>query len=256
MIFIATLFMILALETAVSASDNASVADIQEQNITLDSWHPQVIEYLYVNDTVNRTVRYSITTSEQLNSSFWTVDGEPVESGGDGSTYYHEHIWDNLNRGLHIVNFKGNSQKSLIGFQWYVNVHEIGGRVDGSIFDIIDDSIESHAIEINIYMFRFGILDENGRYGFVSQKARKIHDEIETRQMKRQALGLDFKSGNITFEEYVAAIKQVQKETRFYMRLSKEFANIIRSELNNEELAKEFENFSLTEEDWEWHERV
>ncbi len=255
MIFIAALFMILALETPASASDVAR-ADIQEHNITLDSWYPQVIEYLYVNDTVNRTIKYSITTSEQINSSHWTVDGEPVDSGGDGSTYYYEHTWDNLNRGLHIVNFEGINQNSLIEFRWYVNVHEIGGRVGGSIFDIIDDSIESHAIEINIYMFRFGILDENERYGFMSQKARKMHDEIETRQMKRQALSLDFKAGNITFEEYAAAIKQVQKETRFYMKLSKEFANIIRYELNDEEAAKEFENFSLTEEDWEWHERI
>ncbi len=256
MIIIAALFVILALVIPASASDVASRADIHEHNITLDSWYPQVIEYLYVNDTVSKTINYSITTSELLNSSRWTVDGEPVDSWGNGSTYYYEHTWDNLNRGLHIVNFEGISQKSLIEFRWYVNVYEIGGRVDGSIFDIIDDSIESHAIEINNYMFRFGISGEDDRYGFISQKARKMRDEIETRQMKREALHLDFKDGNITFEEYVAAIKQVQKETRFYMRLSKEFANIIRSELDNEEHAKEFENFSLTEEDWEWHERV
>lgn len=218
------------------------------------SWYPQVIEYIYINDTVSETIEYSVTTSEQVTQSRWAVDGQPVEGGVNGSTYYYERTWGNQDRGFHTVNYNGNYSGVQIEFRWYVNVYEIGGHVEGSIFDVIDDSLDNHAIEIKIQMFRYGISGEDNYSEFTARKARQMQDEIAARQMIRESLSKEFKAGNIGFEEYVAAMKHVQKEARFYMKLSTELANITRSQLNNEKLGREFENFSLTEEDWVWHE--
>ncbi len=255
MTFIAALIMIYALSVPSYASSAVpqEQIDVKEQNLVPDSWYPQVIEYVYVNDTFNETIEYSITTSEQLTESRWTVEGQPVEGGTEGGKYYHKHTWDNMNRGLQTVIFKGSHGGSLIEFRWYVYVHEIGGNADGNIFDVIDDSIESHAIDINIRIFRYGISSKDDPFEFTAQKTRQMHDEIAAHQMKREELNVEFKAGNITFDEYVAAMKRVQKEVRFYMKLSKELANIARSELHNEELGREFENFSITEDDWAWH---
>lgn len=238
---IAALIIMLAFTLPVSAS-------------TIVSWYPQVVENIYVNDTVSETVEYSVTTYEPLTQSSWTVDGQHVKGGVDGSVYYYERTWDKLNRGFHTVNVNGNYSGGLVEFRWYVNVYEIGGNVDGNIFDVIDDSIDDHALDIKVRMFRYGISGEGNHSEFTARKARQMQDEITARQMKRESLHKQFKVGNIKFEEYAASMKDVQKETRFYMKLSKELANITRSELNNEELGREFENFSLTEDDWAWNE--
>lgn len=218
------------------------------------SWYPQVIEHIYVNDTVSETIEYSVTTSEQGVQSRWTVDGQPVDGGVNGSTYYYERTWDNRNRGFHTVNFNGNYSGAPVEFRWYVNVFEIGGHFEGSIFDVIDDSLNDHVLDIKVRMFMNGISSEDNQSEFAATKARQMQDAISTRQMKRESLSKEFKDGNIKFEDYVATIKQVQKEARFYMKLSTELAKITRSQLNNEEAGREFENFSLTEEDWAWHE--
>ena len=218
------------------------------------SWYPQVIEHIYINDTVNQTIEYSVTTSEKVTQDRWTVDGKPFEGGVDGNNYYYERTWDHQDRGFHTVNFNGNYSGTQIEFRWYVNIYEIGGHVDGSIFDVIDDSLDAHAIEIKIQMFRYAISGEDNYSEFTSRKARQMQDEITARQMKRESLTEKFKAGNIKFEEYAAAMKHVQRETRFYMKLSTELAKITRSQLNNEDLGREFENFSLTEDDWVWHE--
>jgi hypothetical protein len=217
------------------------------------SWSPQVIEYIYVNDTVSETIEYSVTTSDLVTQSRWTVDGQPVDGGVDGNTYYYNRTWENRNRGFHTVNFNGNHSGAQVEFRWYVNVYEIGGHAEGSIFDIIDDSLDDQALNIKVRMFRYGISGEDNQTEFASRKARQIQDAITSSQMKRESLTKEFKEGNIKFEEYVAAMKQVQKEGRFYMKLSTELADITRSQLNNEELGREFENFSLTEKDWAWH---
>ncbi len=218
------------------------------------SWYPQVIEHIYINDTVSETIEYSVTTSEQVTQDRWIVDGKPFEGGVDGNTYYYERTWDNQDRGFHTVNFNGNYSGTWIEFQWYINVYEIGEHVQGSIFDVIDDSLDAHVIEIKKQIFRYELSNEDNYSEFIALKARQMQDEITVRQMRRESLTEEFKSGNITFEEYVAAMKHIQKEVRFYMKLSTELAKITRSQLNNEDLGREFENFSLTEEDWVWHE--
>lgn len=218
------------------------------------SWYPQVIEHIYINDTVSETIEYSVTTSEHVTEDRWTVDGKPFEGIVNGNTYYFERTWENQDRGFHIVNFNGNYSGTWIEFRWYVNVYEIGGHVEGSIFDVIEDSLDAHAIEIKKQMFRYAISGEDNYSEFTALKARQMQDYIKALQMRRESLTEKFKAGNITFEEYVAAIKHAQREARFYMKLSIELAKITRSQINNEDLGREFENFSLTEEDWLWHE--
>ncbi len=267
MIRIAALLLTLSLVLPITTSSAVSLnqADIpnismnkitQENKNNIISWYPQVIEYLYVNETKVETVEYSITFREQMAESRWTLDGHSVDGSNDSKKNYYLHTWDEASRGFHKVTYEGITDGHKTEFKWYVNVYEIGGDGDGSIFDVISDMLENHAMELKIRGFRDILSNNDNQVEFAAQNARWLHDEISERQMKREVLDLDFRNANITFEEYVAARKKVQAETRYYMKLSQEMAGIIRNEFNNEELGREFENFSFTDNDWAWSEQV
>jgi hypothetical protein len=228
----------------------------QEKKNNIISWYPQVIEYLYVNETKVETVEYSITFQEQMAESRWTLDGHYVNGSNDNNKNYYLHTWDEASRGVHKVTYEGITAGHRTEFKWYVNVYEIGGDGDGSIFDFISDMLENHAVELKIRRFRDQLSKNDDQVDFAAQNARWLHNKISEGQMKRELLDLDFRNANITFEEYVVARKKVQGETRYYMKITQQMAGIIRNEFNNEELGKEYENFSFTEDDWAWSEQV
>ncbi len=228
----------------------------KESKNNIISWYPQVIEYLYVNETKVETVEYSITFQEQMAESRWTLDGYSVEGSNDNFKNYYLHTWDEASRGSHIVKYEGLTAGHKTEFKWYVNVYEIDGDGDGSIFDVISDILENHAVELNIRRFRDQLSKNDDPVDFAAQNAVRLHNEISERQMKREVFDLDFRNGNITFEEYVAARKKIQVETRYYMKIAQEMATITRNEFNYEEPGTEFENFSFTEDDWAWSEQV
>jgi hypothetical protein len=66
-ILLVTLIVMLSLSLA-GASDIDSRGS---GRAGLLSWSPPVVDYMYVNDTVNRTVIYSITTSGQMAVHAW-----------------------------------------------------------------------------------------------------------------------------------------------------------------------------------------
>lgn len=45
-----------------------------EKNTAVLSWSPQVVDYVYVNDTESRIIAYSITTSLPMEVNSWTLD--------------------------------------------------------------------------------------------------------------------------------------------------------------------------------------
>ncbi len=257
---IATLLLTLSLVFQMDTSSAVSLTQVDIPDISIKnniiSWHPQVIEYLYVNETKVETVEYSITFQEQMSDSRWTLDGHSVDGSNDKNKNYYIHTWDEAGRGFHIVNYEGINAGHKTEFKWYVNVYEIGGDSDGSIFDVINDMLENHAVELKIRMFRDQFSNNDDSVEFAAQNIRWLHDGISERQMKREVLDMDFRNGNITFEEYVAARKKVQAETRYYMKLAQEMARIISNEFHNEDLGMEFENFSFTKDDWAWSEGV
>ncbi|MBU3968513.1 MAG: hypothetical protein KKG76_14270 [Euryarchaeota archaeon] len=264
MIRIAVFLLTLSLALTITTSSGISLNQVDIPNISINnitknniiSWYPQVIEYLYVNETKVEAVEYSITFHEQIAESRWTLDGHSVDGSNDNNKYYYLHTWDEASRGFHKVTYEGITAGHKTEFKWYVNVYEIGGDGDGSIFEVISDMLENHAVELKLRRFRDQLSNNDDQVEFGAQNVRWLHDEISERQITREVLDLDFRNGNLTFEEYVASRKEVQVETRYYMKLAQEMAGIIRNEFNNQELGREFENFSFTEEDWAWSEQV
>ncbi len=222
-----------------------------KKNATLLSWSPQVVDYVYVNDTVSETVEYSITTAEAMTSTNWTVDGTPVTGDADGNTYFHTHTWDNnsVNNsvGFHTVIFKGSNAGTRVEFRWYVNVYEIGGYRGGSLFDVIDDALENHVTDLKIRMFKYKIAKHGGKSDIAAQKVNQLHDEIAKRQMTREALRMEFKAGNITIQQYTAALKQVQRDAKSNSRLAEGMAKVAIEDLKDEESGKQFKNLSEIE---------
>lgn len=105
------------------------------ENGIILSWEPeQIVDYIYVNDTVTETIKYSITTSVPMENPTWTVDGIPVTGTESGYTYSYTRTWDNQSIGPHKIVFTGNNSESLVVFKWYVNVYEIVSTVEGAIF--------------------------------------------------------------------------------------------------------------------------
>jgi len=219
-----------------------------KKNATILSWSPQVVDYVYVNDTVSETIEYSITIAEKLTTFNWSFDGKPVTGDTDDGTYSYEHTWVNDSVGFHTVIFKGSSANTSIEFRWYVNIYEIDGYRGGSLFDVIDDALENHVTDIKIRMFKYKIAKNGGGKSAISaQKVNQLHDEIAKRQMSREALREEFKAGNITVQQYVAAIKQVQRDAKFNSKLAKEYAKIAKEDLKDEKSGKELENISKLE---------
>ncbi len=246
---------------AYGSNDNGSTQHIEwyinvlekegkKKNATILDWYPEVVDYVYVNGTVNETIEYSITTFEKMTMFNWTVDGTPVTGNAVDNMYYYKHTWDNNSRlGAHTIVFKGSNNDTMVEFRWYVNVYRIGEEEygSGSIFDIIDDALESHFTDIKIRMFKYKIAKHAGKSEIAVNKVNQLHDEIAKRQMTREALRTEFKAGNITAENYTAAMKQVQREAKYNTKLAKGYAKISIEDLKDDKSKEDFKNISEME---------
>lgn len=218
-----------------------------EENESILSWSPEMYHSVYVNDTVSETIEYSISTVEPMTVSNWSIDGVPVVSAGD-DPYSYNHTWDNASIGSHTVTYQGNNNGSNVEFTWYVDVLEIDGVEGGSLIDIIDEALENHATDIKIRMFKEKVAKNGGgNSAFAAQMVNQLHDGIARRQMTREAMRMEFKAGNITVQEYVAALKYVQRDAKYNVKLAKGLAKIAKEDLNNETISGEFENISQME---------
>jgi hypothetical protein len=148
--------------------------------------------------------------------------------------------------GAHTVSFKGNNSDTKVEFRWYVNVYREGTYSGGNLFDIIDEALDNHITDLKIRLFKYKVSKGNGKSDFAAQKVNQLHDEIAKRQMTREALRKEFQAGNITIEEYVAALKQVQRDAKYNSKLAKGYANIVKDNKDNES-EKEFKNISEIE---------
>lgn len=208
-----------------SISWNVTVTTVTEKS-TILFWEPgQIVDYIYVNDSVTETIKYSITTSVPIADPEWTVDGIPVTGTKSGNTYSYTHTWDNESLwSSHKIIFTGSYDNSPVFFKWYVNVYEIGDYSGGpNIFGIIDDALRNHATDVKIRMEKRK-MHEMGDKGneYLAQKVNLLHDEIDKRQSIRAALRNDFKSGKISRQEYVAALQQAQADARYNKKIVQE----------------------------------
>jgi len=246
LIIILLLLGVLALPA--SASEIISGGNIKT-NATILEWSPQATDYVYVNSTVNGTIEYYITTAESITVYNWSVDGKPVDGDVDGNIYFYTHTWDNDSIGFHKVNFKGNNSGTKIEFQWYVNVYEIEGYRGGELFDVMDNTLENHYAQIKIRMFKDKIAKHGSNSAIAVQMVNQLHDEIAKRQMTLEDLKIEFKAGNITIEEDVAALKRAQLDAKYNAKIAKEMANISKEVIKDEDSGKKFDKLLEIEND-------
>ena len=230
----------------------------RENNIILFS-SPQVVDYVYVNDTITEAITYSITTSESLENISWTVinltDVVNTNDGKvSGNTYSYDHTWDINNVGSpHKVIVNGSYNDSQVKFTWYVNVYEIGDYSGGHhIFGIIDGALRNAGDDVKIRMEKRKVLklgDKGQEY--LARKVNLLHEEIDKRQSTRAALLNDYKSGKISNEEYVAALQQAQIDAKSNQKMAQGYAKIAKSEMRNEKHSIELFNVSETGKDTE-----
>ncbi len=210
------------------------------------AWSPQVVDYIYVNDTISETIEYSITTVKPMTTVKWSKDGLSVEGDSTDNSYTYTKNWTNNDLGFHTIIFKGSNADTNVEFRWYVNVYEIDNYKGGSLFDVIDDALDNHATDIKVRMFKSKIAKNGYKSNVVTQKVNQLHDEISMRQMTREALRKEFKRGNITIQTYTAALK----ESQFDAKLAQEVAKIAKEELKDEESWKKFEKLSEIDNNW------
>jgi len=217
---------------------NVTVEDEKLESGTPFNYSPQVVDYVYVNDTVSETINYWIITDELMTTVNWTVDGEDkTGSYGDGpNNYTYEHVWDNGSIGLNTVIFTGeNESGSQVEFRWTVNVlnmstYDEGEKINNTnIFDIMDGALNRHMLDIKIRWFKFKVAKHGGNSEFVADKVNQLHKEIAMRQMTREALREDYKAGNIDKDQYVAALKKAHMKEQ---NIKSEIASL--TELENE----------------------
>lgn len=218
----------------------------KRKNATIISWYPQVVDYIEVNSTLNEMIDYSITTFEEMTTYNWSVDGKPVIGYDDGSTYSYTHTWNNSSVGAHTVRFKGNNSDTKVEFRWYVNVYREGTYSGENFFDIIDEALSNHVTDLKIKMFKYKVTKGKGNSEYAAEKVNQLQNEIAKRQIIREALRKEFKAGNITIEEYVAAMKQVELDSKYKSKLAKGYANIAKDH-EDDESEKEFKKISEIE---------
>ena len=208
-------------KVTVPGTDERDEDDHNKINDDIISWYPQVVDYIYVNDTISETIKYSITTALPLTYIRWTEDGTVVDGDTSDNTYNYSRTWDDGDLGFHTITFKGtNDADDEVEFRWYVNVYEINGIRGGNWFDVIDYS------DVKIKMFKY----KRAKYGSNSEKilifVNRLHDSIATRQMTREALRDAFKSGDLSVSEYVAALKQIQRDIKDELKIAKRMNDI------------------------------
>jgi len=223
--------------------NDGSLGHYQEKpankNIIIYSWSPEVIDDVYVNDTVGQNIEYSITTSEKVTDIEWTIDGLEVAGIESGNTSSYMHEWNKVSIGSHTIRIRGSSMGSKVDFRWYVDVQENNGKAGGSVFDVINDMLENELLDIKIRMFKYQI-SKNGDFDIAFQKISSLNDEMGKRRIVRESLRDEFKNGDITIDEYVASLRQAQRETKHDVKFAKEMAKFA-LELKNENLSREFE---------------
>ncbi len=229
-----------------------TVKNVTEDSIIISHTPKEIVDYIYVNDTISETITYSITTSVQMDDHKWTVDGIPVTGNVSGNNYSYNHVWNNKSIGSpHMVIFTGSYDDSQVEFKWYVNVYEIGDYSGGHhIFGIIDDALRNHATDVQIRMEKRKMHKMGDQAdGYLEQKVNRLHDEIDKRQSTRAALREDFKSGKISSENYTAALQQAQIDAKYNKKLAQGYAKIAKDEMKNEKLSRELLNISEIEAD-------
>ena len=218
-------------------------------------YSPQVVDYVYVNDTISETIKYSITTAESLENVSWTVinlTGDVNTDNGtvSGNNYSYDHMWDNKSIGQpHKVIVNGSYNDSQVKFTWYVNIYEIGDYSGGHhMFGIIDDALRNAGDDARIRMEKRKIvrMGDKGK-DYLAQKVNLLHEEIDKRQSTRAALLNDYKSGIISNEQYVAALQQAQTDAKSNQKMAQEYAKMLKSQVKNEKLSVELFNVSETE---------
>lgn len=185
----------------------------------VETWNPQIVDYIYVNETENETVHYWIITNDTMDEVNWTINGTDILGHDNGlnslNNYTFEHKWDNESIGLNTVIFTGvNESGSQVEFRWTVNVLNMSTYEDGdiindtNIFDIMDEALNRHVTDIKVRWFKFKLAKHEGNAELVADKVNQLHKEIAMRQMTSEALREDYKAGNIDKDQYVAALKK------------------------------------------------
>ncbi len=224
----------------VKGTDERDEEDHNKINADIIAWSPQVVDYIYVNDTISETIDYSITTTGPMTNIIWTEDGNAVDNDSTDYTYTYSRTWDDEELGFHTIAFKGTSDAdNEVEFRWYVNVYEINGIRGGNWFDIIDYS------NVKVKMFKY----KRAKYGSNSENTlnfvNRLHDSIATRQMTREALRDAFKSGDLSVSEYVAALKQIQSNIKDDLKIAKRMNDIekgIEKEDEEEDQGKNYQS--------------
>ena len=206
----------------------------------VDTWDPQVVDYIYVNETISKTIQYRLNTSETLDTHNWTINGTDFGEGiVIGNNYSFNYIWDNHSIGtINTIIFTGMNDSQEMEFRWYVNVYEIDGEKDTNIFSIMDNALRNHVTDLKIRMFKYHTAKNGNQPEYKARKVDQLHDEIAKKQMTKEALHKQVKEGIITQKQYVSAIKQIHKNVNENLELLSVISEV---EVEPEALASEEE---------------
>jgi len=215
-ILLVTLLVMLSLSSA-GASGIDSWGSSQASIL---SWSPPVVGNVYVNDTVSRTITYSVTTSGQIAENNWTLDGAPVKGTIMGNTISYVHTWSKRDAGFHTLIYGESKNHTQAAFRWYVNVYETGQYGSGNLFDVIDDVLENHVTDVKIRMLKYTIEKHGSGSDLTAIRIKRLYNEI---------------SG------------QRSLDAKHNAKLAKEVAKIARDDMKDEGLADEFNKLSEIE---------
>lgn len=218
-----------------------------EKNAAVLSWSPQAVDHIYVNDTESKTIAYSITTSLPMEVNSWTLDGVPVSGATSENTVSYMHTWDSKSAGFHTLAYRGSRNSSEVAFRWYVNIYDMERYRGGNIFDVVDDVLENHAVDVKVRMLKYTISKHGSKSNLTIEKINRLYDEIARQQGSDENLRPKSLRAEAGLEKYIPSMKEGQRNAKYRVKLTKEIIKIAREDLNDGRLAREFKELSDVE---------
>ncbi len=219
----------------------ASASNDDSSSRAIVSWAPQGIDSVFV-DTDGKTITYSITTVESMTMNSLTLDGASVSGIVNENTFSYTRTWDNRSIGFHTLIYNGSNNHSQTAFRWYVSVYDQYGG--GNLFEVINDVLDDHAVDVKVRMLEYTIEKHGSKSSFTAKSVNRIHNEMAGQQNSSETLGMEFRKGDITLQQYISSLEQIRKSTRNNIKLAKKMEKIAGELLKDEKLVQDFTKIS------------
>lgn len=135
-----------------------------------------------------------------------------------------------------------------------MNVYDAEQYRGGNLFDVFDDALENHSVDVKIRMLKYTISKHGSKSNLTIERVNRLYHEIARQQSSDDNLRPKSLRGEAGIEEYIPSMKKAQRNAKYRVKLAKEIIKIAREDMGDGRLAMEFRRLSDAE-NYYWEEQ-